>query len=113
MSNQGWAKLINAPFTRMKLNLCPYCTHFERAEARDQRNNDAYDKCTFKRTLISTAHTDKGRCDDYESSGETRLTETEIAGEMESVRQHREFRARNKPWWESIRDTADKAGGAS
>jgi len=94
MANRGFGKMINAPFTRMKLNLCPYCTHFERAGARDGASSDAWDHCQAKGTLISAAKSDKGRCPDYEISGETRLTELELKAEQESVDDHRAYNAR-------------------
>lgn len=96
MANQGYAKLINAPFTRMKLNLCPFCVHFQRSEGRDKPSGDAWDHCQAKHTMISAAKTDKGRCEDYQSSGETRLTADEIAVENESIRLSRETKARLK-----------------
>ena len=96
MANQGYAKLINAPFTRMKLNLCPTCIHFKRAEGRDKPSDDAWDRCSVKHTMISAAKTDNGRCEDHKSDGRLRLTEAEMDIEREGVRLHREHKARRR-----------------
>lgn len=96
MANQGWAKLNNAPYTRMKLNLCPGCVFFQHASTREDSRDRAWHLCKAKGTQISVAKTDKGRCEDFDASGEMRLTETEMEAERETIREYREYKDRMK-----------------
>jgi len=57
----GFAKFVNAPWTRIKPNLCPFCEHY-------RFNSHWYGECAAKRTILSNPHTDAGRCKDYQQS---------------------------------------------
>ncbi len=90
MANRGFAKMVNAPFTRMKPNLCPFCTFcvqpggFARASGFDY-------VCAKKETIISRAHTEKGRCADFERTENTWVSQEDIDGEIESARDHQAY----------------------
>jgi hypothetical protein len=104
MANHGWAKLNNAPYTRMKLNLCPGCVFFQHASTREDPRDRAWHLCQAKGTQISVAKTDKGRCEDYSTSGEMRLSEAEIEAERQTIREHREYKERMKSERQHLRD---------
>lgn len=90
MSGHSFAKLVNAPYTRMKPNLCPFCVHCYYTNSLGRLSGFDYG-CQKKQTLISSAHTEKGRCADFERADEPVLKQKDIEAEIESARSHQTY----------------------
>lgn len=95
MSRQGFAKIVNAPFTRFKPNLCPFCVHCLTPGGIARASGYDY-VCRAKNTVLSCAQTTKGRCADFEKTEETWVTQQTINEEIEMAEKYQAWRKEGK-----------------
>lgn len=91
-SGQGFAKLVNSPYTRIQPDLCSRCKFFEvHPEAGEWAQ-----QCGAKHKILSNAHAVKGRCKEFEDSGEQRVSDEMLGWWKQDAQDHQDYLQRRK-----------------
>lgn len=89
---QGFAKLVNAPFTRIQPDLCGHCKFFEvHPEAGEWAQ-----QCGAKHKLLSNAHVVSGRCKEFEDAGVQLVSDEMLAAWKQDGQDHQDYLKRKK-----------------
>lgn len=84
---QGFAKLVNSPYTRVQPDLCAFCKFYEvHPEA-----GEWAEQCGAKKKILSNPHALHGRCKDFEHAGKQVATDEMVAAWKQSAQDHQDY----------------------